>query len=112
VLGSVIIGLQGLLVLLAAVVYLVEAVQSKAAAMLNVGMSVLLFAAAGAGLLAVARGVRGRRRWARAPAVTWELVCLPVAYGLVQSGRWYLGLPLALMALLALVAVVASPPAD
>jgi hypothetical protein len=60
----------------------------------------------------VARDLVRRRRWARAPAVTWEVICLPVAYGLFQSGRWYVGLPLAVVALAVLVAVLGSSAAD
>jgi hypothetical protein len=80
--------------------------------MLNVAMAVVLFLVMGAGLLLVARDLVRRRRWARAPAVTWEVICLPVAYGLFQSGRWYVGLPLAVVALAVLVAVLGSSSAD
>ena len=44
--------------------------------------------------------------------MTWEIICLPVAYGLFQSGRWYVGLPLAVVALIVLVAVLGSSAAD
>jgi hypothetical protein len=73
---------------------------------------VLLFALVGAGLLLVGRDLMRRRRWARAPAVTWEVICLPVAYGLVQSDRWYVGVPLAAIALVVLVAVLGSSAVD
>lgn len=106
------VALQGVVVLAAAVFYLVEAVVSDAASLLNVAMSVLLFLVMGAGLLVVARHLVRRRRWARAPAVTWEVICLPVAYGLVESGRWYIGLPVAAVAGVVLFAVLSSGAVD
>lgn len=110
--AGLLLGLQGVVVLAAAVFWLVEAFVSQATSLLNVVMAVLLFALVGAGLLLVARDLVRRRRWARAPAVTWEVICLPVAYGLFQSGRWYVGLPLAVVALAVLVAVLGSSSAD
>jgi hypothetical protein len=111
-LAGLLVGVQGAVVLAAAVFWLVEAFVSDATSVLNVVMSVLLFTLMGAGLVLVARGLVSRRRWARAPAVTWEVICLPVAYGLFQSGRWYVGLPLAVVALLVLVGVLGSSAAD
>ena len=111
-LAGLLVGVQGAVVLAAAVFWLVEAFVSDATSVLNVVMSVLLFTLTGVGLVLVGRGLVHRRRWARAPAVTWEVICLPVAYGLFQSGRWYVGLPLAVVALLVLVGVLGSSAAD
>jgi hypothetical protein len=111
-LAGLLVAVQGVVVLAAAVLWLVEAFVAEATSVLNVVMAVLLFALMGTGLLLVARDLVRRRRWARAPAVTWEVICLPVAYGLVQSDRWYVGLPLAAVALVVLVAVIGSSPAD
>ena len=110
--AGLLVGLQGAVVVAAAVFWLVEAFVSEATSVLNVVMAVLLFALVGAGLLLVARDLARRRRWARAPAVTWEVICLPVAYGLVQSDRWYVGVPLAAIALVVLVAVLGSSAVD
>jgi hypothetical protein len=111
-LAGLLVAAQGAVVLAAALLWLVEAFVSEATSALNVAMAVLLFALMGTGLLLVARDLGRRRRWARAPAVTWEVICLPVAYGLLQSGRWYVGLPLAAVALVVLVAVLGSSAAD
>jgi hypothetical protein len=110
--AGLLVAVQGVVVLAAAVFYLVEAVVSDATSVRNVAMGALLFLLMGAGLLLVARDLVRRRRWARAPAVTWEVICLPVAYGLVQSGRWYVGLPVAVVAAVVLAAVLSSHPAD
>jgi hypothetical protein len=111
-LAGLLVAVQAAVVLAVAVLWLVEAFVSDATSALNVAMSVLLFALMGIGLLLVARDLVRRRRWSRAPAVTWEVICLPVAYGLFQSGRWYVGLPLAAVALVVLVAVLGSSATD
>ena len=59
--------------------------------------------ASAAGLALVARGLLRRRRWARSPALVTNLIAVPVALGLVQGGRWYLGTPLAIWAVVVLV---------
>jgi hypothetical protein len=111
-LAGLLVAAQGVVVLAAAVFWLVEAFVADATSVLNVVMAVLLFALLGAGLLLVGRDLVRRRRWARAPAVTWQVICLPVAYGLLQSGRWYVGLPVAAVAVVVLVAVLNSSAAD
>jgi hypothetical protein len=110
--AGLLVGVQGVVVLAAAVFYLVEALVSDATSFLNVAMGVVLFVLTGAGLLLVARHLVRRRRWARAPAITWEVICLPVAYGLVEAGRWAIGLAVGAVAIAALVAVLRTPPVD
>jgi hypothetical protein len=62
-------------------------------------MAVLAIATAAALALA-ARGLAAGRRWARSPAMVWELIMLPVGLSLVQA------IPPAGAALLASAAVV------
>jgi hypothetical protein len=88
------IGLVGL-----AVFFLVELIVASPTSAPRAVMAALLTLLAGLGLLAVARGLRRARRWARAPALVTQLLALPVAWGLVQGGRWYVGVPLILWAL-------------
>jgi hypothetical protein len=83
------VGLAGL-----AVFFLVELVVSTPLSVPRAVMAALLTLLAGLGLLAVARGLHRRRRWARAPALVTQLIVLPVGVGLVQGGRWYVGVPL------------------
>ncbi len=94
------LALQGIVVLAFAVFYLLE--QAHASSTFAVLGSVVLFVVAGVGLLVVARGLLEGRRWARSPALTWQIVCLPVAYGLFQGGLWYAGVPLGVSALVIL----------
>lgn len=45
-----------------------------------------LFAlAGGAGLIGVARGLIGARRWARAPALVWQMIMAPVGVSLAAA---------------------------
>lgn len=97
------VGLAGL-----AVFFLVELVVATPLSAPRAVMAALLTLVAGLGLLAVARGLRGRRRWARAPALVTQLLVLPVGAGLVQGGRWYVGMPLILWAL-AVLALLFTP---
>ena len=48
-----------------------------------------------------ARAVAGRRR--QPALIVLELLCLPVAWTIIQSERWYLGVALGVIALAALV---------
>ncbi len=101
------LALQGVVVLAFAVYYVLET--SRAFSTFNVLGSAGLFVVVGVGLLLVARGLAAGRRWARAPALTWQIVCLPVALGLAQSGRWYVGVPVAVSAVLVLRGLFAVP---
>jgi hypothetical protein len=58
--------------------------------------------AVGVGVLFLARAVRRRNGRVRALLLILEIICLPIAVTIWQGGRWYVGLPLALSALLAL----------
>lgn len=60
-----------------------------------------------AGLLALlARGVAARRAWPRTPTVLWQVLLLPVAWGLFQSGRADIGSLVLLLSVAGIVGVV------
>jgi len=105
--AAAMLALQAVVVLAFAVFFLLA--QSSGFSEFNVLASAGLFVLVGVGLLVVARGLLTLRRWARSPALTWQIVCLPVAFGLAQSGRWYVGVPLAVTALLAVRGLFAVP---
>jgi NADH:ubiquinone oxidoreductase subunit K len=100
---AALVGLEALGLLAAAVFYLVELVvateDDAVRALVSAGLALL----AAVGLALVARGLRARRRWARSPALVTNLLVVPVAVGLLQGGRWYVGLPLVVLALAVLV---------
>jgi uncharacterized membrane protein YGL010W len=85
---------EGGLLVAIAVFYVVELAVATATgvtrALVSSGLSLL----AGVGLLQVGRGLLRSRRWARSPALVTNLILAPVAVGLLQGGRWYLGVPL------------------
>ena len=75
----------------------------------------VLAIAVGVGLAAVARGLRFERRWARGPALTWQIVTLPIGARFVQFGLWWIAVPVlgvALAALVLLISLAARPEAD
>ena len=85
---------QGGLLVGIAVVAAVELAVATAADVTRALVSAGLTLRAGAGLLQVGRGLLRARRWARSPALVTNLILVPVAVGLLQGGRWYLGVPL------------------
>lgn len=73
-----------------------------------IGVTVLALAG-GLGMLACARGLLRADQWSRAPTVLTQLFALPVAWSLWQSERPAIAIPMAVIAVLALVTVL-SPP--
>ncbi|MEO3824889.1 hypothetical protein [Actinomadura sp. B10D3] len=73
-----------------------------------IGVTVLALAG-GLGMLACARGLLRADQWSRAPTVLTQLFALPIAWSLWQSDRPAIALPMAVVAVLALIAVL-SPP--
>ncbi len=100
---AALVGLEALGLLAAAVFYVVEVVIATEDDALRALVSAGLALVAAAGLGLVARGLGAGRRWARSPALVTNLLVLPVAVGLLQGGRWYVGLPLLLLGLTVLV---------
>ena len=82
-----------------AVFYVVELFVADAADRAGAVAAGIIALICGVGLLLVARGLAGARRWARSPALVIQLLAVPVAVGLLQGGRWYVGLPLLLWAI-------------
>ena len=70
-----------------------------------IGLAVvgLLFAL---GVSACARGVAGSRQWARAPAITWQLLQGFVALPSLRGGFWYIGAPLLLMSVVTVLLLI------
>ncbi len=100
-------GLVGL-----ALFFMVELVVASPLSVIRALMAALLTLLGGAGLLLVARGLGRGRRWARAPALVTQHQAKPVAVGLVQGGRWYVGVPLVVWSLAVLVLLFTPAVAD
>jgi hypothetical protein len=99
---------EGLLLVGIAVFYVVELAVATATdatrALVSAGLALL----AAAGLLLVGRGLVRGGRWARSPALVTNLILVPVAIGLVQGDRWYLGVPLLVVAAAVVVLLFSS----
>ncbi len=65
-----------------------------------------------AGLALMARGLRDGRRWPRSPAITLQLVGLPISGRLFEFGGWWLGLPMVVILLATLVLLFATASAS
>jgi hypothetical protein len=106
---GVLVGLQGLGLVAIASFYLAQLVVATAEDLVRALVTALLALLAGVGLLLVARGLLQGRVWARSPALVTNLILVPVAIGLLQGGRWLVGVPL--LAAAATVVVLLFAPA-
>ena len=68
------VALEAVVLLVVAAVYVVALVRLGTVDVLFAGLTVVLAVAVAVGLLACARGLLRGRRWARAPAITWQLL--------------------------------------
>ncbi|MBA3619365.1 MAG: hypothetical protein H0W56_07235 [Acidothermales bacterium] len=96
--AALLVGCQGLLLLVAAGVLAAETVVGRSTDASGARLTALLALAAGVGLVLVARSLARRRRWARAPALVTQLLLLPVGFTVVQSGQAPIGVPLLVVA--------------
>lgn len=101
--AATLVALQALGLAVAAAFYLVEVVVASADDVVRALVTAALAALAAAGLAVVVRALLRARPWARSPALVTNLILLPVAWGLLQGGRWYVGVPLGAMAVLVVV---------
>lgn len=75
----------------------------------RVGVSVVFIAVFGGGLGLLGRAWLSGADWPDTPTVVWNVLLLPISWGLFQSERALLG---ALLAVVALVGIVAAIGAD
>ncbi len=76
---------------------------------LTSGVLILVFALF---LLAMARGWARLADWPRTPTLLWNLLLLPVAWSLFQSGRTLVALGVAAVAMVSVVAALGARPND
>jgi hypothetical protein len=99
---------QGLFLLGFCVFSLYELAQGGSDDATRVVMEVVLVAVFAAGLLALARfWVRGAN-WPNTPTIVWNLLLLPVAWGLVQGDRGLIALAVAAVAITGIVSAIAA----
>jgi hypothetical protein len=79
---------QGLAVVGLGVLQLVEVLLGNTAKPGLAAVGALITALGGVALLLLALALPRLRGWARTPVVVLEVLMLPVAWGLIQSGLW------------------------
>ncbi len=85
--AAAVCAVQGLVLLAFCVYYLVELGRGSSQDAVRVVMSALLIAVFGGALLALARAWLTPAGWPRTPTLVWDVLLLPVAWGLHQSGQ-------------------------
>lgn len=98
------VALEGVAALLAALVYVVSGFGSAEVDGLNKYGTALWFAIMGAGVLAAGWALWTGRRWGRGIAVFAQLLLLPVAWYMGPgSGQWLYAVPVAVVAVATLI---------
>jgi drug/metabolite transporter superfamily protein YnfA len=106
--AAAVVLLQAVFVVVLSLVLAVEGFQPDTVDPLGAEILALIGVASGVVLGLLARGIAAGRRWARGPVVVIELICVPIAWNLVQNDRWYAGVPLGVAALAVLVLLATS----
>lgn len=106
--AAALVGLEGAAGVVAAVVFLIRGLAGADRHIVNGFGNAAWFAVIGAALLAAAWALWTGRRWGRGIAVFAQLLLLPVTWYVgVGSHRWFYGIPVAMVALAALVLLFA-----
>jgi hypothetical protein len=109
--AAVLVALEGAVGVVAAVVYVVSGLVGSAEPGLNMFGTAAWFAIIGGVVLAAGWALWTGRRWGRGVAVFAQLLLLPVSwYIAVGSRQWLYGIPVGIVALVALV-LLFSPSA-
>jgi phosphate/sulfate permease len=110
-LATVLVALEALALVAAAVLLLVKTVVGSPTSLAGAVLAALLALLAAAVLAGAARGLRHLRPAARTPVVVLQLLALPVAFSLTfQAGRVEYGGPVLVVAL-AVLFLLFTPPA-
>jgi hypothetical protein len=96
--AAALVALQGVGLLAAGVYLIVRALEPDAAHRASTEVLGALSVVVGLVIVATARLVRARRPRVRSPLLVLEIICVPIAITTVQGGRWYVGVPLAVVA--------------
>ena len=106
--AAALVGLEGAAGVAAAAVFLIRGLAGADQHIVNGFGNAAWFAVIGAALLTAAWALWTGRRWGRGIAVVAQLLLLPVTWYVgVGSHRWFYGIPVAVVALAALVLLFA-----
>jgi hypothetical protein len=100
--------LQAVFVVVLSALLAFEGFQPDAVDRLGAEILALIGVASAVVLGLLARGIAAGRRWARGPVVVVELICLPIAWNIIQNDKWYAGVPLGVSAIAVLVLMATS----
>lgn len=90
------------------VFYAVELARGVSSDTTRVVMSIVLIAAFAVVLGALARAWLSGADWPNTPTVVWNVLLLPVAWGLVQAGRGLVGALVGAVAIVGIVSAIAA----
>jgi hypothetical protein len=98
--------LQALVLVALAVLYVVELGRGETADTIRVVMSIVLILLFAAALVALARSWLAGVDWPRTPTIVWNVLLLPVAWGLHGGGQDVIAVLVALSAIAGLAAAL------
>jgi hypothetical protein len=101
--AAALVGLQGVGLIAVGGFLIVRALEPGAAHRASTEVLGALSVAVGLVIVSTARQVRARRPRVRSPLLVLEIICVPIAITTVQGGRWYVGIPLAVVAVAVIV---------
>jgi hypothetical protein len=101
--AAALVALQGVGLLAAGVYLIVRALEPDAGHRASTEVLGALSVVVGLVIVATARLVAARSRRVRSPLLVLEIICVPIAITTVQGGRWYVGVPLAVVAVAVIV---------
>lgn len=108
--AAVLVGLEGTAAVVTAVVFVVRGLTGSDQRIVNGFGNAAWFGILGAAILVAAWALWTGRRWGRGIAVFTQLLILPATWYMgVGSHQWFYGIPIAAVALAALV-LLFSPP--
>ena len=101
--AAALVGLQGVGLIAAGVFLIVRALEPDASHRASTEVLGALSVVVGLLDRRVARLVWARSRRVRSPLLVLEIICIPIAITIIQGGRWYVGVPLAIVAVAVIV---------
>ncbi|MDF5756489.1 hypothetical protein [Spongiactinospora sp. TRM90649] len=109
VVAAVILAVEGLVAFVLGCVVGVLTVTSRPSDLVTSIVVAAFGLLVGAGLIWVGWGLFTAQRWGRSPAVLTQIIAVPVAITLIESGQPAMGVPLIVAAAVAAVGLLAPP---
>lgn len=92
--------------------YVYEIAQGATDDVIRAVMSIVLMVVFALGLFVLSRGWLRLQAWPRTPTAVWHALLLPVAWGLFQGHRPWIGVGVGALALVGLLAAVIARPEE